>query len=74
MKVSDRVEMDLSVHEALMVMSGLQHAMHFYSKRDSQPYPAETIEEIRILNRKVKVFIFGENAVTNAEQQAGGNQ
>jgi len=74
MKVSDRVEMDLSVHEALMVISGLQHAMYFYSKRDIPPYPAEKIEEIRILNRKVKVFIFGENAVTNAEQQAGGNQ
>ena len=74
MKVSDRVEMDLSLHEALMVMSGLQREIHFYSHKSSLPYSEEKIEEIRILNRKVKVFIFGEKAMANAEEQLGGNQ
>ena len=74
MNVSDRVEMDLSVHEALMVMSGLQRELHFYIHKSSLSYSEQKIEEIRTLNRKVKVFIFGEEAVTKAEEQLGGNQ
>tara|TARA_R100000808_G_C2154927_1_gene166455 strand:- start:2710 stop:2943 length:234 start_codon:yes stop_codon:yes gene_type:complete len=73
MKLEDQIHMDLSVQEALMILSGLQREVLFYKHKSDLPYSEERIEEIKVLNRKVKVFLFGEEAVAHAEEQLGGS-